>query len=189
MKRAEIELIAKKLVKFVEDNPNCTRAMADRAIPAGISTIVAWESIKHLFTYSRYAGKGATYIRNKIAYKREVHKRINDKDAPPTLAMVELSRKMKVLINEHYGITGAELREALDLNVSTFRRASRLLDCDRQRSYARGMAYYPKGTAPTVIKIERAPKLKPIKYVEIAKTDLPILTQWRTALPWMENRA
>jgi hypothetical protein len=186
MKRAEINAIAEKLVKYVEENPNCTRGEADRSIDAGLSTVVAWESIKHLFDYKRYSGKKVTYKRNKLPYKREVYKRIYDKDSAPASAIVELSQKMKVLIDENYGITGAELRDALDVNVSTFKRASRLLDVDRQRSYARGMSYYPKGTKPAQIKIEKAPvlKFKLVKFAEMAKTNLPIITQWRTALPW-----
>jgi hypothetical protein len=193
MKRTEIELVCRDLVKYVEKHPNCSRLDATKSINLKYPTTHAWERIKHLFDYDQYSGKSVTYKRNKLPYGHDIKKRIYHEDPKPSLAMIALSRQMKDLINEHHGITGAELREALDINESTFKRASRLLDVDRQRSYARGMAYYPKGTMPKTVKIERAPKLviKPIKVkqlVEIAKTDMPILTQWRITPPWMESR-
>lgn len=182
MTKNESELIARKIVKFVEDNPNCSRAMIDKAM-VGVSIKHVWQSIKHLFNYSQYVGANVTYTRNKIAFSREKVTR-KYQEPKPSPAIISLSRKMKHLVDEKHGITGAEIREKLNITNTTFKRASMILDADRCRSYGGKMAYYPRGTMPAYIKPVKNINPSGLPEPYIFKTDLPILTVWRTALPW-----
>lgn len=185
MNKKDMELVAKKLVEYVEKNPNCTRGEACRSIDLRYKTTDAWEQVKHLFDYVK-GKRYPTYTRNKIAYGRELKHRPMDKQPQPSLATIDLSRRINVLINENYGIMGTDIRAILGINMTTFKRASILLDVDRKRTFGYKMAYYPKGTAPKEVKIEQPEKI----IVEAPKLiAMPTLTVWRGKTPWMENRA
>ena len=188
MKRTEIELIAQKLVKYVEDNQFCTRLQATSIIPAGISTLKAWDAIKHLFDYGRFDGARATYERNQEPYSFRMKTR-SEAGAPPKW-ITELAAVMQDMVNKEYGITGFQIRQRLDLDMITFKRAAKLVKADRRRGVSgNGSAYFP---IDAKIKVELSHNIQPIEYIDIGRWNLPILTQWRTSLPWaakIENQS
>jgi hypothetical protein len=198
MKQSEIELIAKKLVKYVEDHPNSTRGQIDRAVSPITSTITAWESIKHLFDYERYGARGSsgvTYKRNKVAYSREIVKRVYTKKPKPSSAIITLAKKMQTIVGESIGITGAEIREVMQIDNVMFKRASMLLKVQRRRS-GKGTEYYPLGFKMPEMPVKEVepkrvqpPRVNQFRFMVIAKTDLPILTNWVVTPPWLESRA
>ena len=203
MRQKEIDALAKRLVEYVEQHPNRTRPQIDRAVSPESSTITAWESIKHLFDYDRFAtrgAKGVTYKRNAIAYGREIAKRIYTHPQPlPSKHIIELSKKMQLLIDESQGISGEEIRKFMMLKMGTFKLATKLIKADRRRSFVgRGvMDYYPIGfkmppkpiKEPKPIKVPTQ-RVNQYRFMVIAKSDLPILTRWSPlgVVPWLEGR-
>jgi hypothetical protein len=99
------------------------------------------------------------------------------------------------LVTDNPSIKGEEIRELLKLTVPTFKRASKLLKVQRRRS-GKGTEYYPLGFKMPEIPVKEVepkrhppPKVNQFRFMVIAKTDLPILTNWVVAPPWLESRA
>jgi hypothetical protein len=143
--------------------------------------------IKHLFDYKPYAGKQVGYSRNSKPFSFVYDKRIAKDEVikqPKWIDAVVVN--MQKLVNESHGITGEQIRIVMQLDMTTFKRASKQVKADRRRAWRMGMTYYPVG-----YKFATEPPAKQViskfKYIEMAKTDMPILTQWRTELPWKQN--
>lgn len=189
MKRAQMNALCEKLVKFVEKNPNCTRAMAEKVAHVEVPTDHAWETIKHLFDYKPASGRTpVTYKRNKLAYSR-TKAAISKQPQRPSLEIQALARQMSALISAHNGIMGVEIRERLHLTTSQFKRASLLLAFDRKRTFGRGVEYWPLGTAPEKVKAEKVQKvITPIEIKAPVYTGV-MLTQWRGGNPFFASQS
>lgn len=178
-----------KIVEFVEENPYCTRIDVAQAVSKGKSIQFAWDSVKHLFEYKQTNGRSpVTYKRNKIAYSRDATKYMKSRSREPSLATVQLSKQMAELIRLNNGITGADIRSTLNINTTTFKRASKLLKCDRKRTFGRGTGYWQLGTAPETIRAVRVQNV--VNYP--ARTPIykgAVLTKWQGGNPFAQMAA